>query len=126
GLFENRLFGGLISRLNAFPVRQGAGDVGAIRETIRRLQQGHMLVMYAEGGRTPDGELQPVEHGAALVVRRAKVPVVPAIIDGSFHAWSRSMRIFRPHPISVLYGPPLDIEGLKAEQITDLIDQTFH
>src|SRR5438093_13386407 len=43
-LFENR-FGGwfLRSVLNAFPVRQGHGDVSAVKETIRRLQAGHAL-----------------------------------------------------------------------------------
>ena len=50
--------------LNAFPVQQGAGDVGAIKETIRRLQEGHLLNIYPEGSRTEDGELLPIQAGA--------------------------------------------------------------
>src|SRR6476646_1280256 len=75
-LFENR-FGGWLLRsvLNAFPVRQGAGDVGAVRETLRRLQEGHALNIYPEGGRTEDGRIAPLEKGVALIVDRAKVPV---------------------------------------------------
>ncbi len=126
GLFSNRFFAWLIRSLNAFPVRQGAGDVGAVKESIRRLQQGHMLVIYPEGSRTEDGELQPIEAGAALIVRRAGVPVVPAVIEGSFAAWPRGRKLFRPARIEVLYGPPLQTDGLKATQITDLIDRTFH
>lgn len=125
-LFRNPLFGWLIRSLNAFPVRQGAGDVGAMKETIRRLQQGHMLVIYPEGSRSDTGDLLPIASGAALVIRRAGVQVVPAIIEGSFQAWPRSRRIFRAHQIAVLYGPPLQTDGLKAGEITALIERTFH
>src|SRR5688500_15169460 len=45
-LFENPVVAAIISWLNAFPVRQGAGDVGAVKETIRRLRQGHMLNVF--------------------------------------------------------------------------------
>lgn len=125
-LFKNAFFSRLIRNLNAFPVRQGAGDVGAMKETIRRLQQGHMLVIYPEGSRTDTGDLLPIAPGAALVIRRAGVPVIPAIIEGSFQAWPRWRRIFRPHQIAVMYGPPLQTDGLKTQEITDLIDRTFH
>src|SRR5690606_31285174 len=100
--------------------------VGAVKEAIRRLQQGHVLVIYPEGSRTPDGELQPIEAGAALVIRRAGVPVVPAVIEGSFAAWPRTHKLFRPGRIEVLYGPPLRLDGLKAGQIVDLVESTFH
>jgi 1-acyl-sn-glycerol-3-phosphate acyltransferase len=124
-LFENRYFGGLIRGLNAFPVRQGAGDVGAVKETIKRLEQGHLLNIFVEGTRTDDGQIGKVEPGAALVVRRAGVPVVPVVIDGSFEAWPRDKKLFHAHPIRVMYGPPLDVANLKAAAITQLIDRTL-
>ena len=77
-LFENPFLAWLIRNLNAYPVRQGEGDVGAVKETIRRLQEGHALNLYPEGTRSPDGTLQPLLPGVGLIVRRAGVPVVPA------------------------------------------------
>jgi 1-acyl-sn-glycerol-3-phosphate acyltransferase len=124
-LFHNRFFRWLITSLNAFPVRQGAGDVGAVKEMIRRLREGHMLNMYPEGSRTEDGEMRPIEPGAALVVKRAGVPIVPCVIDGSFKAWPKQQKFPKPHRISVMYGPPLAIDGLKAAEITKLIDRTL-
>ena len=88
-LWKNPIFGWVITRLNAFPVRQGAGDVGAIKETIARLHEGHLLNIYPEGSRTEDGELLPIQPGAALVIRRAGVLVVPAVVDGSYYAWPK-------------------------------------
>ncbi|MCC6238945.1 MAG: 1-acyl-sn-glycerol-3-phosphate acyltransferase [Phycisphaerales bacterium] len=125
GLFTNWIFGRAIRHLNAFPVRQGTGDMGAVRESIRRLRQGHMLVIYPEGSRSKDGELGPIASGAALIARRAGVPVIPAVIDGASAAWPPSRKLFRPAHIEVLYGPPMELDGLKAGQITELIDRTF-
>ncbi len=124
-LFTNRHFGWLIRSLNAFPVKQGAGDVGAVKETIKRLREGHMLSVFPEGSRTEDGSIGPVEPGAALVVRRAHVPVVPVVIEGSFDAWPKGRKLPRPWRVSVMYGPPMHVSGLKADEITQLIDQTL-
>ncbi len=56
--------------------RQGAGDVGAVGETIHRLKAGHLLNLYSEGARTSGGEIGPLQRGVGLIVRRAGVPVV--------------------------------------------------
>jgi len=124
-LFRNRFLSWLITSLRAFPVRQGKGDKAAIEETIRRLREGHMLNIFPEGTRTEDGEIAPIQRGAALVVRRANVPIVPAVIHGSFDAWPYKQKLFRARPICVLYGKPLHVDGLKGEQIVALIDRTL-
>lgn len=126
-LFRNPFFARLICSLHAFPVRQGAGDVGAVKESIRRVQEGHLLNIFPEGTRTEDGKLQPILPGVALVVRRAGVPVVPAVIDGAFDAWPPQRRLPRPRrwPIIVEYGPPMDFSGLKGDAISARIDETF-
>jgi len=124
-LFRNRIFGWWLLKLRAFPVKQGTGDVGAVKETIRRLKQGHMLNIFAEGGRCSDGEIGPIQSGAALVVKRAGVPIVPCVIDGAFEAWPSNRKFPKCHPIRVMYGPPLDVEGMSAKNITALIDRTL-
>jgi 1-acyl-sn-glycerol-3-phosphate acyltransferase len=125
-LFGNRFFAWLIRSLHAFPVRQGSGDVGAIKESVRRVQDGYLLNIYPEGTRSEDGELQPALNGVALVVRRAGVPVIPAVIDGAFDAWPPHRKLPRARgPIIVMYGPAMTLEGLKGEAVTRVIDQTF-
>jgi 1-acyl-sn-glycerol-3-phosphate acyltransferase len=124
-LWKNPLFGWLITSLNAFPVRQGAGDVGAIKETISRLQEGHLLNIYPEGSRTEDGELLPIQAGVALVIRKAKVPVIPAVVDGSFGAWPKGRAVFQSHPVRVLIGKPIQLDHLKSKEMVEVIDRTF-
>jgi 1-acyl-sn-glycerol-3-phosphate acyltransferase len=122
-LFKFGPFGWIIRRLNAFPVRQGAGDVGAMKESIRLLQAGWVLTVFAEGARTEDGELQPVQKGSGLLIRRAKVPVVPAVVDGAFNAWPRNQKVPKRHPVRVLYGEPMDLASHKPDEIRQILDQ---
>ena len=127
-LFENKYFGRLIRGVNAFPVRQGEGDVGAVRETIKRLQEGHVLIMFPEGGRCDDGEVAPMEKGVGLIIRRAgpTVKVVPAAIDGAFEAWPRHRKFPRTKTIRVKYGPALSLAEMKASLIVQTIDREIH
>ena len=124
-LFEPWGFRWLIRSLNAFPVRQGAGDVGAVRETIQKLKEGHLLTVFPEGSRTPDGTILPLQNGFALIVRRAGVPIVPVAIDGTFQSWPRDAVLPHPAPVRVRFGPPMDVGGLKPAEIVTRVDQTL-
>jgi 1-acyl-sn-glycerol-3-phosphate acyltransferase len=122
-LFEHPFLAWLIRMLQAFPVRQGHGDVGAVKEVIRRLGEGYALNIYPEGSRTETGEIAPLEKGVGLIIRRAGVPVVPVAIDGSFEAWPKAHTIFRPHQIRVKYGKVMDFKGKKAEEIVKDLEE---
>lgn len=115
-LFQNRLAAWLLRELNAFPVRQGKGDVGAVKETIRRLREGHMLNIYPEGQRTPDGLIQTMQKGAALIIKRSGVPVIPAAIVGAFEAWPIHRPFLRPWPIRVKFGPAMNLNGDHTDE----------
>lgn len=125
-LFKPWGFRWLIRSLNAFPVRQGAGDVGAVRETIARLKDGHVMTVFPEGTRCDDGKLQPLQYGFALIVRKVDVPIIPVAIDGSFQAWPNTKLFPRPAKIRVKFGPPLSVTGLKAAEIVERVDHAIH
>jgi 1-acyl-sn-glycerol-3-phosphate acyltransferase len=124
-LFRNKAFAWLIRSLGAFPVKQGAGDVGAIKETVNRLQEGRVLNIFPEGSRTENGDVLPMQPGVGLVVRRAGVPIVPAAICGSYEAWPKGAKSFRRHPVRIVYGPPIDVTGMKADAVVKLIDRSI-
>lgn len=125
-LFRNRFFAWFLrSILNAFPVRQGQGDVRAVKETIMRLQEGHLMNIYPEGARTEDGEIAPLQRGVALIVERAQVAVVPAVIVGAFEAWPIHRKFFRRRPVRIQFGPPMNLAGLERDKILTTIDRTL-
>lgn len=124
-LFENKHFSWLIRSLNAFPVKRGEGDVGAMKEAIRRLKEGNILTMFPEGTRTKDGEIGPIQAGIALLIRKAQVPVIPAVVDGCLDAWPKGAKMPSRRPIKVMYRPALQVDGLKGGQIVELIGTTL-
>lgn len=125
-LFRGPIRGYILrSIFNAFPVRQGAGDLRAVKETIHRLRDGHLLNLYPEGARTFDGEIGPMRPGVGLIVHRAGVPVIPAVLVGAFEAWPRQRRLLRPGPIRIRYGPALNLSSLAPEEIVAKIDVTL-
>jgi len=124
-LFKKPAFAWLIRSLHAFPVKRGAGDVGAMKEAIRLLQNGYLLNFFPEGTRTRDGEIGPIQPGVALVVKRAGVPVIPVAIDGAYESMGRGDKLFRRFPILMQYGAPLSFHGMKGEQIVTLLGDTL-
>lgn len=117
GLFRSRIFSRIITLFNALPIREDSGDAAAIREILRRLGEGKAVLIFPEGARTPDGRMRPFKRGVALLVKRAKCPVVPVAVEGCFDAWPRTNRMPRiwNASISTAVGDPIDHETLMAD-----------
>lgn len=56
----------------------------AIQEAIKVLKKGDILVLYPEGGRSRNGEIQEGKMGTAKIFLQTGIPVVPAGIKGTF------------------------------------------
>jgi 1-acyl-sn-glycerol-3-phosphate acyltransferase len=117
-LFRNPWFRRLIESLNAFPIKRGAADVGAIKETLRRLKAGALVTAFPEGTRTWDGSVGPMQPGVVLLARKTRVPLVPTLILGAFEIWPRQAALPRPAPVIIAYGQPL-----WPDHMEDLADE---
>ena len=110
-----------LERTNAFPVRRGRADTQAVREAIDRLGRGFLVNLFPEATRSVDGTIGPIAAGVAIIVHRAKVPVIPVVIDGAFEAWPRGRKFFRHSNIRLLYGHPIaytELANLSADDIS--------
>jgi 1-acyl-sn-glycerol-3-phosphate acyltransferase len=105
-LFEKRLLGSLISRVNALPVDLARGDLAAVRTIINLLKEGHRTVIFPEGTRSLDGKIQPARPGIGMIVAKTLVPVVPMRIFGSFEAWPKGGKL-KPYPLTVVVDKPI-------------------
>jgi 1-acyl-sn-glycerol-3-phosphate acyltransferase len=105
-LFEKKLLGPIISRVNALPVDLSRGDLAAFRSILKLLQEGHRTVIFPEGTRSLTGQIQKARPGIGMIIARTLAPVVPMRIFGSFEAWPKGGKI-RPHPITVVVGKPI-------------------
>ncbi|KPJ55680.1 MAG: hypothetical protein AMS16_03855 [Planctomycetes bacterium DG_58] len=122
-LFDRTLFRWLIESLNAFPVERGSADFAAVREGIKRLRDGHLLVLFPEGTRTRTGKIGKLHPGLGLVAYRSGVPVVPVTIEGALRCWPRGRRIFRPGRIRVMFGAPMRVTSASREELSRFMEE---
>jgi len=91
-----------------FPIRRGHPDEEAFKTAYTILDQGGMLLVYAEGGRQRSGELGVARPGIGRIALESGVPVVPVAIHGSARV-RRWKRLNFPK-VTVQYGEPLTFE----------------
>jgi 1-acyl-sn-glycerol-3-phosphate acyltransferase len=105
-LFDRPLMGALISRVNAVPVDLSKGDLTALRTVIQLLKAGRRTLIFPEGTRSLDGQIQKARPGIGMIIAKTLAPVVPIRIFGSFEAWPKGGKL-RLHPIRVVVGKPI-------------------
>ncbi|HEY2932841.1 MAG TPA: AMP-binding protein [Acidobacteriota bacterium] len=88
--------------------------VRALRAGATGLRQGKILCIFPEGERSADGLVKSFKHGTSILAREMKVPIVPAAIAGTFEVMSRHQSRIRLHPVSIVFGPPMDTEPFQS------------
>jgi len=109
--------------LNAIPIdREVTGRKSS--DMIRGLvDDGWSLVIYPEGGRSPDGWGQEFKGGAAYLSSRTGAPVVPVFIDGTGSIYGKGMKRPRAGTTKVVFGQPLvPLEGENTRRFAARIE----
>ena len=88
-----------------FPVRRGHHDEEAFKTAYELLDQGEMLLVYAEGGRSRSGEMGEPKPGIGRIALESGAPIVPVAIHGS--ARVRGWKRLRFPKVTVQFGEPL-------------------
>lgn len=109
-------FGKLIRAINAIPITPGESDMPAIREALTRLADGKPVVVFAEGTRTPDGELKPFKRGTWLLIKKGGCAVLPTAIEGCFDTWPKGQKLpsLFGTRVACAFGEPIDADELIA------------
>lgn len=101
----------VLDTAGAFKVRRGRADVEAIETAVRLAREGNVVVMFPEGTRRVKGLVKKhqvrARSGAARIALMADVPLVPAALAGTD-------RLLRLGPLRVAYGPPIEMDDLRA------------
>lgn len=100
-LFKNKLFGGLIRWLGAFPVSRGKGDTGVIDTAVNALNEGRSLMIFPEGTRSKDGKVHKGHSGVALIAGRSGNLIIPVGV-----VFGEKLK-FRTK-VTVRYGKPIN------------------
>jgi len=117
-LFRFPIVGWLLRQWNTVPVDREGGGAAGLRAILERLLAGGGIILFPEGTRSRDGQLQPARSGIGLTVIKSTASVVPVRVFGTFEAYGRHIRLPRPRRVAVKYGCPMAFEALRAEAST--------
>jgi len=97
-----------------------AGSIGSIRSALKSLKAGMPLVIFPEGGRTPDGEIKPFLPGAFFLAIKAKVDIVPVALIGTFELLPMNTYHIKCRPLEMRVGQPISTAGLSGHDMQAL------
>jgi len=104
-------------QMGAFPVDRGKADISSYRAAMSALKSGMGLVIFSQGTRMQELDINSAKGGVALFGVKAQVPIIPVGINGTYKF--RSV-------LSIRYGSPISLEEyygskLKADQIDEIV-----
>lgn len=95
-------------------------SISSIRAALKGLQQGLPLVIFPEGGRTPDGEIKPFLQGAFFLAIKAQVDIVPVALVGTYELLPMNTYHIKCRPLEMRAGEPISTTGLTIRDLPAL------
>jgi len=121
-LFNVPVLGKVLPWLGVFPIKRGQSDIAALRTALEILNNGSVLGMFPEGTRSQTGEMQKFKSGVAMLVYKAKCPIVPIALINSkdvFKGWFKPVRVLIGKP----FLPELPEGKASAEDLQKITDE---
>ncbi len=104
-LFKGAL-GFILTRLGSFPVKRGEADFGAMREALRRLKEGRVILIFVEGTRRIGNEPSKAQAGVGFLAMKSGVPIVPVYVQGTNQVMTPGTKFLKRGPVSATFGEP--------------------
>jgi 1-acyl-sn-glycerol-3-phosphate acyltransferase len=115
GLFKLPLIGTFVGSFS-FPVRRGKPRPSTIKEAVKRLNRGELIVMFPEGGRSDGGDILDAKRGVGVIAVMSKAPIVPALISGTERSLPVGAKVVKPAKIKVIFGKSIEINREEPDK----------
>lgn len=130
-LWKVPFIGWYLQRSGQVPIDQSSSRAGVVSlaRGAKTLASGMPMVIFPEGGRAFNGELQGMAAGAAWMAIKAQVPVVPLTLVGTYELLPIHVYALRPRPLKLIVGEPIPTEGMStrdAEALTERVRAVIH
>lgn len=93
----------------------------SLQEVEKELVNGVSTVIFPEGTRTHDGQVGRFKRGAFQIALDLSLPVVPISLSGCFELLPRGAKYVKRHPVKMVIGKPISLEGYSKEDPQEAI-----
>ena len=100
-----------------------SASIGAIKSALRSLRSGMPLVIFPEGGRSPNGEILPFLPGAFFLAIKAQADIVPIALVGTFDLLPMNTYHIKCRPLKMRVGRPISTSGYTLRNMEELSDR---
>ena len=121
-LLQWPFFGPLFPAMNVIPVERDGNDMSALREVIKKIKEGNGVVLFPEGTRSKDGNIQPARAGIGFVIAKTGAPVLTMRIFGAYDAFPKNSKRLHFTQITVVIGEPL---VFSREELASATRETY-
>ena len=125
-LFKAPFIGWYLQRSGQVPIdaNSGRSAIAGLLRGVKTLQSGLSLFLFPEGGRAENGVMTPFQSGAAFMAIKARVPLVPLALIGTYELLPIHVYHITPRPMKLVIGEPIATDGLTgrdAEKLTEAL-----
>jgi 1-acyl-sn-glycerol-3-phosphate acyltransferase len=117
-LFRFPIFRNILYYINVIPVDRGGKSPKGLRTVANSLKDGNSVILFPEGTRSHDGNLQTAKSGVGLLAIRSEAPVIPIRVFGTFESYGRHLKWPKPGRVQVKMGHPMWLKELREEART--------
>ncbi len=99
-------------------------SVKTFRQGIQLLKEGHPIAIYPEGTRSLGREMLPFKSGSFSLAKKANVPVIPVMVDGTYDTFEKNKFYIKPTTIYLTYCDPIYPDDYENMSLNDLATET--
>jgi len=124
-LFRYPFMGWHLRRSGQIPVvlENPKASVRSLNLAVASIRKGNSLVIFPEGGRSANGQLQPFMGGAFYAAVKAQVDVVPIVLVGTYEMLKMNSYHIKPGPVQMVVGSPISTVGMSTRDIAKITER---
>jgi 1-acyl-sn-glycerol-3-phosphate acyltransferase len=115
-LFRYPFMGWHLQRSGQIPVvlDNPKASIRSLQQAVAAVKKNMSLLVFPEGGRSADGQLQPFMGGAFFAAIKAQADIVPMAMIGTYEMLKMNTWHIKPRPVTLLVGDPMPTSGLST------------
>jgi len=130
GLFRIPILGWAMSRIGYIPIERNSPKKAyrSMLQAAEKVQKGVSVMIFPEGTRSPDGNLQPFKKGVFLIALKSQAPILPIALRGTGKIMQKGDWRTFPGKVQITISPPIETAGIspkKEEELSSRVRTTL-